>query len=429
MVVGDNRSNEEQHQAVVDAVLSEAVPLSFLMNSGDLVSSGDNEDNWDDYFRIERDMLNHLPVYVAIGNHEVDGRNWDIPERIFEFPIDVTLASNSESHYVVQYGNAQMIVINSEVDSLVRFGSYKSPQAEWLEEVFSQMPAGVEHRLPFIHKGPYSSKPGRSGNYWMRQWMDDFADGQVDVIFSGHDHYAERGWTESGVNYVIHGGGGAPLYETLGPRLTGDHTIVYGEARLGYALVQVDGGFLAVTLKGTRGEIVGYFEYGNTTSPQCMAASDCGAAPTYACNGGNWECRRNACQFSCDSSGFTLGCSLGGDDQCEEEMADTCEGTPRCESAGLLLKVCVCGDTQQCSADIDCDGRPPPILNCEGSWACVDDVCEFSPANGICARDILDAGPMVSSSDAGALLSDGGQSVALDAGSIPVGARPIQGHL
>jgi len=42
---------------------------------------------------------------------------------------------------------------------------------------------------------------------------------------------------------------------------------------------------------------------------------------------------------------------------------------------------------------MDCQNKPPPIPNCPGTWACPDEVCEFTP-DTICDEDAgTDAGP------------------------------------
>jgi acid phosphatase type 7 len=380
VVYGDNRSNPAQHQAVVDAILAEPTPVSFLVNTGDLVGNGQRESDWDAFFPVARPLLLEQPLWVAIGNHEVDGGSFSLTRRLFEL---------ERAFFQVVYGNVQLIVLNVEVDNLFDFAS--GDQVDFLRGVLATRPPGVDHRFVFIHQGPYSSKPGRSGNFWMRRWLDDFDEAGIDVIFSGHDHYAERGWSQRGIPYVIHGGGGAPLYDHLGLRTTADHTIVYGETRLGYAVVEVDGPKVEVTMRGLEGEVVSYFAYGDAAHAECATANDCGAAPAYACAGGAWECRRSACEYTCPAdSGFSLECltNFG----CRQRLGATCTGEARCESAGLQ-RFCVCDDENECALDADCASRPPPVPGCSGAWSCEDAVCGFTPTDGLCGQPAPDAGP------------------------------------
>jgi hypothetical protein len=415
VVYGDNRSSPEQHQLVVDALMAESPAAHFAVNTGDLVSDGENESHWDDFFPVAAPFLAKTPLYVAIGNHEIDGNNWDVTQRLFAPPTDVAPASNSEGYYRVIYGNVELIVLNVEVDSLYTVPLLAGDQEDWLEDVLADRAGGVDHRYIFIHQGPYSSKVGRNGNFWMRQWLEDFDTAEIDVVFSGHDHYAERGWAETGIWYVIHGGGGAPLYNTQGPRVTDDHTIVYGESRLGYLTVEVDGPKAHIKLKGLAGELVDEFSYGNAAVPECVDAVDCGVPPANACPGGQWDCHRSACQWVCDSSSSSL-IACATDRACEDQIGMSCPGTPVCEHPSLnpLSWYCLCELPPDCAADLDCANRPSPIKGCTGTWACVNEQCEFTTQ--MCMPLVSDAGVF---EDAGTSTSAPDASAGEDAASTP----------
>ena len=399
LVYGDNRSSEPQHTAVVDALLAEMSEARFIMSTGDMVSDGDDESHWDTYFQIEAPFLARMPVYLAIGNHEVDSLRWDIGQRVFAPPTDVMPASNDEAFFHFIYGNVQLIVINAEVDGLFTglLSFLAGDQEDWLEEVLDNRPPGVRHRFVFIHKGPYSSKRGRTGNFWLRQWLDDLKAADVNVIISGHDHYAERGFAENGLHYLIHGGGGAPLYDTLGPRVVNDHSIIYSESRLGYVLVSIDGPRAEFEIKALDGTVVDRFVYGDQAMPECASETDCGAPPVNGCPGGSWECAHEACRFTCDSGmGGLITCFT--DRQCENMIGAQCPGTAVCESPSNnpLDRYCRCDVPPECTMASDCAGRPPPIPGCVGTWDCMDDVCEFLP-DSVC--DEPDAGMSMPDAD------------------------------
>lgn len=391
---GDNRSSEPQHQAVVDALLAETGPIRLAMSTGDMVSSGDNEPQWDDFFRIEAPFLANTPTFLAIGNHEVDRRNWDIGRRIFQHPVNVPPASGDESYYRVAYGNVELIVINVETETLYNgiLSLLAGDQEDWLEEVLANPLPNVDHRFVFIHQGPYSSKPGRNGNFWLRQWIELFKMSGIDAVISGHDHYAEWGFSKYGVPYFIHGGGGAPLYDNKGLRVEGDHTINYGISELGYILIGIDGEKARFELKNLSGGVVASFEYGNAAQPQCSIAADCGGPPAFGCPGGSWECHRSACRYTCEQGTSSLVTCLT-DQACVSAIGAQCPGDVRCERPGInpLEYYCACDIPPDCTQNADCANRPPPIEGCAGTWACQDDVCEFSPVV-VCEPPAPDAG-------------------------------------
>ncbi|MBI4816734.1 MAG: metallophosphoesterase [Deltaproteobacteria bacterium] len=415
LVYGDNRSSRPQHEAVVQALVAEMDSVAFAMNTGDLVSDGQSESDWDAFFEVEAPFLAHTPFFVAIGNHEVELTSWSVTERIVEHPSTALApASSSESFYHFQYGNVELIVVNVEVDNLYTISLLAGAQEEWLERVIGTRPPGIDHRFLFIHQGAYSSKPGRNGNFWLRQWLDSLKP-EIDVIFSGHDHYAELGFSRTGIPYVVHGGGGAPLYDTLGPRVTNDHTIVYGESRLGYVLVDVDGPEVQITIKGIDGSTVSTFEYGSASAPECLSPSDCGPPLLTSCPDGAWECHRGACRYECSDSGSLFGCLS--DNACAQSIGSYCSGEATCEKPGIDPRqwYCLCNVPPDCSTDGDCAGRPPPVAGCVGTWGCVGQACEFSPTT-ICEEPTTSMDASVDASVDGAV-SDAASGV--DAVAIP----------
>jgi len=427
VVYGDNRSSPDQHRVVVDALLREMPGLHFAINTGDMVSSGQSESDWDAFFPVAAPFLASMPFYVAIGNHEASlGNNISVTRRIFALPTGGTPAANDETYYRFLYGNVEMIIVNVEVDSLYTLALLAGAQEDWLKEVLAQPLAGAQHRFVFLHQGPYSSKQGRNGNFWLRQWLDDFKTAGIDVVFSGHDHYAERGFTEQGLYYVIHGGGGAPLYNTLGPRSTNDHTIMYGETRLGYAIVKIDGPKATVEIKGIGGELVDTFTYGDAAAPECSQPADCGAAPRFGCPGGGWECRRSACQYSCAAgSGSMVSCVT--DSACTRQIGANCAGTVSCvhPSINPLSWYCNCELPPDCTMTSDCANRPTPIAGCTGTWACVDSQCEFT--TNLCTPQ-QDAGPSDAAlaDDAAATpASDAAVASPMDAATLPDAAAVV----
>jgi len=398
VVFGDNRSSAVQHMAVLDALMAEPTELYFAVSTGDMVSDGEVESQWDEFFMIEAPFLARTPMYLAIGNHEVHDDDWPIPRRVFAEPTTVPPASNDEAFYHFVYGNTQIIVINVETHTLFPglLGVFGGDQEAWLTSVLNTTPAGVVHRFLFIHQGPYSSKPGRDGNFWLRTWLPDLKAANIDVIISGHDHYAERGFAVNGIPYVIHGGGGAPLYDTLGPRVVADHSPLYGETRLGYVVIDIDGPHAEVSIRTLDGFTIDNFSYGDPSHPAaCVAAVDCGAPPTYGCPDGSWECVKSFCRFTCDPDLFQSLVTCLSDTECENAIGATCGGQARCEMPGLnpLEFHCLCDVAPQCVSDASCSGMDPPIAGCAGSWACVDETCEFTP-DTICDPPTgVDAGP------------------------------------
>jgi 3',5'-cyclic AMP phosphodiesterase CpdA len=67
-------------------------------------------------------------------------------------------------------------------------------------------------RFVLMHDGPWSVGFHGDNVDAIREYVPIFARRGVDLVLSGHDHEYERG-RRAGIDYVVTGGGGAPLYQ------------------------------------------------------------------------------------------------------------------------------------------------------------------------------------------------------------------------
>ncbi len=275
LAVGDNRSIHADHAMVVSTLQAET-GIRFLMNTGDMVSSGEIGADWQFYFDIEYPLLKNMPWYPCIGNHETD--NSTLPSYYTDFLAPPTDTSGSENYYSFVYANSAFIVLDFHVDIVPVLGTLSNAQMSWLQSELTQHQANpaVQHIFVFVHEPPYSSKDGRAGNYQVRELLressDLFAVHGVDAVITGHDHYMERGEAPSGIPYYIMGGGGAPLYANesegnlgyKGPTLEGiftdAHTVHYAQSIHGFLRITVCNGQVDT-------EVVGITDITNPSGP------------------------------------------------------------------------------------------------------------------------------------------------------------------
>ncbi len=221
VVFGDNRSDAVAHGAVVNGILAEP-GLAFVINSGDMVGSGEVESDWETFFDIEGELLAHMPDWPTIGNHEAHDGEVPIYDRLFALPTEGT---GTEHYYAFTFGNSRFLVLDGHVEvepwyqCLLQLKAYDEcftrAQDAFIADELERAVAdpAIRHIFVTTHMGPYSSKEGRTGSSQMRAWLPRFLQYGVDVVFSGHDHYYEHGVSGNGIDYVISGGGGAPLYD------------------------------------------------------------------------------------------------------------------------------------------------------------------------------------------------------------------------
>jgi hypothetical protein len=217
-LLGDTRTRHDVHQKIVNRIIDEN-PL-FVVNTGDLVSNGNNMNDWEHFFRINNQLMRHTPYYTTLGNHEHDSDNY---YNFFSMP-------GNEAYYFFTVGDALFVVLDMEGAhySAPEYMSEESADAFWANisiEYFKEEKRWLENLLTlnadagyvfvFFHPTFYSIKSSRVEEAEQRRafWGDIFERHGVNAVLNGHDHYyhhAEHG----GTHYIVSAGGGAPLYDT-----------------------------------------------------------------------------------------------------------------------------------------------------------------------------------------------------------------------
>ena len=195
IVYGDTRGVWDQWKnAKIVAKAIESEKPQFALHTGDFVNDGRIISQWIDFFSISN-YTHNCTLYPVLGNHEYYGISYF---KYFTFP---------ENKYWYSFDNGPIHFIGLDSNKLNRFNPN---QTIWLikDLIDNKRP----YTIVFFHHPPYSS--GNHGStYPLRLiWTPLFSIFNVDIVFNGHDHCYERGRVND-VNYIVTGGGGAPLYK------------------------------------------------------------------------------------------------------------------------------------------------------------------------------------------------------------------------
>jgi Icc-related predicted phosphoesterase len=230
-------ANPEIRRALVAAIAQEN-PV-FISIGGDIVLDGDNSKDWQ-VWDAETSLWRErkIPVYPAIGNHELHGDlNTALANYFQRFP---ELQKNR--FYSTRVANSLMLVLDSNLDE------FTGPQGAWLAAQLDHLPADVDfvffvfHHPPYtsssdekIYGGGHSARPTEQALAKMLEERQQRTRARF-VVFSGHVHNYER-HEHGGVTYFVTGGGGAHPY--LIPRAPDD---LYKDMGINYhyLLVEVD---------------------------------------------------------------------------------------------------------------------------------------------------------------------------------------------
>lgn len=228
----------------------------FILISGDLVESGNEQRDWDEFWRNNAGEFNtiasRIPIFPAIGNHEnypgPDGGSSEyiepyVTDAISRYKTYFYVPENNSSkkeyakrYYRIDYGPVTIITLDSsdgnlhktKYDTNWRLDSYSAPdfnpgsiQYKWLEEQLrdsrkkSQFTFVQFHHTPYS-VGPHGLKPGdkngedTQSGVPLRILTPLFVKYGVAAVFAGHDEMYERSVVE-GIHFYDVGIGGDGL--------------------------------------------------------------------------------------------------------------------------------------------------------------------------------------------------------------------------
>lgn len=213
VVGGDCRTNWTIRDEV-SMVMSEFNP-DFVLLTGDLVTSGLNQTQWDSFFGSLHQYWigpNNLtiPIIPCLGNHENNATNY---YEQFALP-------GNEQWFSFNWGKqVHITVLNSETTP-------SGEQLTWLENDLASH-QNYTWKFVMFHRPPFSASHHGSWTEGREAWCPLFDKYHVDIVFAGHDHDYERSkpinYTASkispqasystGTMYIVSGGWGAPLYD------------------------------------------------------------------------------------------------------------------------------------------------------------------------------------------------------------------------
>jgi predicted phosphodiesterase len=222
-VVGDSGSGGKGQLAV--AKLLGRLGPDLILHTGDVVYPAGEERHYDRrFFAPYRHLIQTVPIFPVLGNHDVRKGNGAAFLENFRPPLD------SELYYGDKGGSPE-------------------EQKAFLEEDLAA--TRKRWKIAFLHRSPYGSSR-HGGDEKVRQDLEPiFARHKVDLVFSGHDHVYERTVPIRGATYVVSGGGGRRLYRAGKSKRT-----AFSKSAHHAVLVRVDGGHLLLEAVEAGGTVI-----------------------------------------------------------------------------------------------------------------------------------------------------------------------------
>jgi tartrate-resistant acid phosphatase type 5 len=252
--VGIKRVSPTRRQQFVANALQSAVNtenVRLLLTTGDNIyagerllgipigGTGDEDDDWFfTYFQPYRYVINRIPVYPCIGNHDTaeteerDDRaqvedNFYLKERVLSEEAAGRASFCPGLFYRFRYGSdIEFICLDTSKEDFFRGRRlFEYPKhREWVELSFPVDPTPALWRLPFAHHPPYCAGPQHQNTRDMiERLVPLFQRAGVRAVFSGHEHNFQHSHAD-GIDYFITGGAGK-LRRTPPDNFRAAHTV------------------------------------------------------------------------------------------------------------------------------------------------------------------------------------------------------------
>jgi hypothetical protein len=235
--VGIRKPSDDDHRQreIADAlrIAVDEYRVRFLLTTGDNIyagrrflwitgSEGDEDDDWFfTYYQPYRYIINRVPVYPCIGNHDTaelespDDRdqvmdNFYLAERFAGEDKYGRASIGPGLFYRFRFGrDAEFICIDTSKESFFSDRLFEVPKhMDFVQSSFPQFQTGGPRwRIPFCHHPPFCAGPRHRNTESMHKLLPLFEQGGVRALFSGHEHNFQHS-RHKGIDYLVTGGAG-----------------------------------------------------------------------------------------------------------------------------------------------------------------------------------------------------------------------------
>ena len=215
--------------------------VAMVVLPGDLVDQGWELEQWtEEFFEPTHQLLRHVPLYPALGNHEGNSLFYF---RYLELPDNGT-PGYEEHWYHVDYGNLRLIGLDSNE------GYRTETQLQWLAETLEATCAddAIDFVFAQLHH-PHRSELWTPGNTdytgEVIALLEGFstACGKPSVHFFGHTHGYSRGQSRDHAHVMVNVASAGGAIDRWGEHDQQDYEeYVVSQDEWGFVMVEVSGG-------------------------------------------------------------------------------------------------------------------------------------------------------------------------------------------
>ena len=224
-------------------------------------NTGDEDDDWFfTFFQPYRYMLNRIPVYPCIGNHDTaeteerDDRdqlldNMYLLERLVSDEAAAGASVDPGLFYRIRFGrDVEFVCLDTSKEGFFRGKRlYEYPKHwAWIEETLAN-DGGVKWRIAFCHHPPFCAGPQHGNTDRMDKLLPLLSRGGVRTMFNGHEHNFQHSHHE-GIDYFV-SGAGSKVRKGTPDTFARAHTVSWADYAH-FLLVTIDGNTMSVRAIG-----------------------------------------------------------------------------------------------------------------------------------------------------------------------------------
>ena len=257
LAFGDSGGNTPDQYALRDVMLQEQA-AAFALHTGDIAYPFGTHQTYELYYlRVYRDLMRQVPLYPAVGNHEIDIQEGAAYLSIHALPVDGVAPRDHKRYYSFDWGDAHVVSLDS---NLLLDPGRGRPMLEWLNEDLAR--TRKLWKIVTWHHTPYDGARGEEPEARLaREFVVPILERHgVQLVLAGHSHIYGRTMPllrgqrasgragEEGIVYITTGGGGGGLHEAA-PAPNAAFTL----SAVHFLRVEVDGVRLAIRAIGLGG--------------------------------------------------------------------------------------------------------------------------------------------------------------------------------
>jgi hypothetical protein len=226
-------------------------------------------------FQVYRDIFPRAPIFPSMGNHEYHISAGAAYLDLFDLPATALRAADQERYYSFDYGNAHIVVLDSNTPLDADDSAAADDMFDWLRNDLSQ--TTQRWKIVAFHHSPYSIGAFHGSDSRVQsKLVPIFETYGVDLVLTGHDHTYQRSAplrggqvttvADGGIVYVVSGAG-----EKAADRCDSAVAwIVFARCSQSYGLysrITVDGDGLTVEAVNYTGVVEDSFVFGQPSMP------------------------------------------------------------------------------------------------------------------------------------------------------------------